>query len=299
MKIFVTGGTGFIGKRLTKALLEEGHKLYLLTRSKVDKKDTNNITYIEGNPVKAGNWQEYIKDCDVIVNLVGETIGQRWNEDVKKRIKDSRVLATKNVVDAIPKGKKMTLMSTSAVGYYGFKEDEVIDEAFPSGNDFLAHVAREWEAEALKAKEKGVRVVITRFGLVIGEDGGILEKLIPIFKNYIGGPIGNGKQWFSWVYIDDLVKAYLYLLKTSELEGVFNITSPSPVRNKEFTKALAKSLGVFAIFPIPPFAIRLIMGEFAEYSIKGQRVIPKRLSELGFKFDVTDIYEALRKVVKK
>lgn len=298
MKIFVTGGTGFIGKKLTNALLKDGHTLFLLTRSTSNKIDTDTVKYIEGNPSIAGEWQKIVKDCDAIVNLVGETIGQRWNEEVKKRIRESRVDATRNVVDAIPEGKNITLMSTSAVGYYGFHDDEEVDESFPPGKDFLAGVAKDWEAEALKAKDKGARVVITRFGLVIGENGGLLEKLIPIFKSYTGGPIGTGNQWFSWVFIDDLVKAYLYLLYSKDLEGPFNITSPKPVRNKEFTKALAKALGVFAIFPIPPFAIKLVMGEFAEYSIKGQRVLPRRLTELGFKLDHPDIFEALQMVVK-
>lgn len=299
MNIFVTGGTGFIGRKLTDALIKEGHKLYILTRSKSGKIDTDNKIYIEGNPAISGNWQNYIKECDVIVNLAGETIGQRWNDEVKKRIRDSRINATINIVSAIPENKPMTLMSTSAVGYYGFHGDEEIDESFPPGDDFLATVAKDWEAEALKAKEKNVRVVITRFGIVLGENGGLLEKLIPIFKSFLGGTIGDGKQWFSWVYIDDLVKAYLFLLNSRDLEGPFNITSPQPVRNKEFTKALAKALNVFAIFPIPPFAVKLAMGDFAEYSIKGQRVIPKRLLELGFKFDVPDIYEALTRVVGK
>jgi len=298
MKIFITGGTGFIGKRLTQALLKEGHTLFILTRSKTGKTDTENIKYVEGNPSFPGRWQEVIKDCDAIANLVGETIGQRWNDEVKKRIRESRIDATRNIVNAIPEGKNITLISTSAVGYYGFHDDEEIDETFPPGNDFLANVAKDWEEEALKAKDKGARVIITRFGIVIGENGGLLEKLIPIFKSYVGGPIGNGNQWFSWVYIDDLVKAYLFLLHSKELTGPFNITSPKPVRNKEFTKALAKALGVFAIFPIPAFAIKLVMGEFAEYSIKGQRVIPKRLLELGFQFDVSDIHDALKRSVK-
>lgn len=298
MKIFITGGTGFIGKRLSRALLEQGHELYILTRSKAGKIDSEKIKYIEGNPIYPGKWQEYVKDCDMVANLVGETIAQRWNEDVKKRIRESRIIATKNVVDAIPNNKDFTLISTSAVGYYGFHEDEEIDESFPAGNDFLANVAKDWEKEALKAKEKSTRVIITRFGLVIGEGGGLLEKLIPIFKSYSGGPIGKGKQWFSWVYIEDLIRAYIFLINRKDLEGPFNITSPKPVRNKEFTKALADALGVFAILPIPSFAVKLVLGEFAEYSIKGQKVIPKRLLELGFKFDVPNILDALKLVVK-
>lgn len=298
MRIFVTGGTGFIGKKLTKVLALQGHELYILTRSKAGKTDTENIKYIEGNPISSGNWQNLIGDCDLVANLVGESILQRWNEDAKKRIRDSRIVATKNIVDAIPAGKKLTLISTSAVGYYGFHEDEIIDESYPPGNDFLANVAKDWEKEALRAQEKGARVIITRFGLVIGEGGGILEKLIPIFKSYAGGPIGDGMQWFSWVYMDDLIKAYLFLIHSKELEGPFNITSPNPVRNKDFSKALAKALNVFAIFSVPPFAIKLALGEFAEYSIKGQRVIPKRLLELGFQFDVPDIFDALKRVVK-
>lgn len=298
MKIFVTGGTGFIGRKLVAAFKEKGHEVFVLTRSKAGKTDSELVKYVEGDPINPGKWQDVVQECDMVANLVGETIGQRWNDEVKRRIRESRVKATKNVVDAIPKDRNFTLISTSAVGYYGFHDDEEIDETFPPGNDFLANVAKDWEGEALKAKEKGARVVITRFGLVIGENGGLLEKLIPIFKSYIGGKIGDGNQWFSWVYIGDLVKAYLFLTENWQLEGAFNVTSPNPVRNKEFTKALAKALGVFALFPIPPFAIKLVMGEFAEYSIKGQRVIPKRLLEQGFTFDVPDIYTALKLAVK-
>ncbi len=296
MNIFVTGGTGFIGKRLCRAFADEGNRLYILTRNTEGKTDTENIKYIKGDPKHPGDWQKIITDVDVIVNLVGETIGQRWNEEVKKRIRESRITATKNVVDAIPTGKKITLMSTSAVGYYGFHEDEEVTEDFPSGQDFLARVAADWEAEALKAKDKGARVVITRFGLVIGEKGGLLEKLVPIFRTNLGGPLGTGNQWFSWVFIDDLVRAYLFILKRPELEGAFNITSPNPVRNKEFTKALAKALDVFAFLPVPHFALKLVLSDFADYVIKGQRVIPKRLIDLGFKFEVSEIYDALVKI---
>lgn len=299
MRIFVTGGTGFIGKYLTKELIKKGYQLYIATRSLGGKVNTESIEYIKCDPQIPGDWQKYVEKSDIIVNLIGENIGQRWTEEVKKRIRDSRVLSTKNIVEAIPSGKNVTLMSTSAVGYYGFHGDEELDENSPAGDDFLARVAFEWETEALKAKEKGARVVITRFGLVIGEDGGLLAKLIPIFKSYIGGPIGSGNQWFSWIYIRDLIRAYLFILENPQLHGTFNLTSPKPVRNKEFTKALAKSLGVFAIFPVPPLAIKLIMGDFYEYVSKGQKVLPKRLLQLGFNFETPDIYEALKLALTK
>ncbi len=299
MNVFVTGGTGFIGKRLTKTLLIEGHNLFVITRSLEGKTNTKQITYIEGDPKVTGNWQKVLENCDIVINLVGETIGQRWNDEVKKRIRESRILPTKNIVDAIPSGKKITLISTSAVGYYGFHKDEEIDESYAAGNDFLAQLALEWENEALKAKDKGARVVITRFGVVIGEDGGLLEKLIPIFKGFLGGPIGSGNQWFSWVYIEDLIRAYMFILNSPHLEGAFNITSPMPVRNKEFTKALAKALDVFAFFPVPHFALKVAFGDFADYIVNGQKVIPKRLLDLGFRFEVADIYEALRRAVSQ
>ncbi len=299
MNFFVTGGTGFIGKRLTKALADEGHNLTILTRSLQGKTSTDQIQYVEGDPKQPGSWQKLVEKSDIIINLVGETIGQRWTDEVKIRLRESRILPTKNIVDAIPPGKNITLMSTSAVGYYGFYEDEEIYEDAPPGNDFLAQLAYEWESEALKAKDKGARVIITRFGVVIGENGGLLDKLIPIFKSYLGGPIGSGNQWFSWVYIEDLVRAYLFILNNPQLDGAFNITSPEPVRNKEFTKALAKALNVFAFFPVPAFGVRITFGDFADYVVRGQKVIPKRLLDLGFKFMVPDIYDALQRAVSQ
>jgi uncharacterized protein (TIGR01777 family) len=190
----------------------------------------------------------------------------------------------------------MTLFSTSAVGYYGFHGDEELVEDSPSGNDFLARIALEWEGGALKAREKGARVVITRFGIVMGEKGGALSQMIPLFKKYIGGPIGSGKQWFSWVHIKDLAEAFVFLLKHPEISGPVNVCSPNPVRNKDLAKALGKALHRPSFIPAPGFMVKLVLGEFGSVILEGQKVIPRRLLENGFVFQYADINKALQSI---
>jgi uncharacterized protein (TIGR01777 family) len=191
----------------------------------------------------------------------------------------------------------MTLLSTSAVGYYGFHGDEEITEEFPPGTDWLAKVAVEWEGEALKAKDKGARVVVTRFGIVLGEKGGALGQMVPLFKKFIGGPIGSGKQWFSWIHIKDLAEAFAFLMKHPEISGSVNVCAPNPVRNKDLAKALGKVLHRPSFMPAPGFMIKLVLGEFGSVILEGQRVIPKRLLENGFVFQYPDIEKALQRIV--
>ncbi|MGZ3514239.1 MAG: NAD-dependent epimerase/dehydratase family protein, partial [Thermodesulfobacteriota bacterium] len=195
MKVLTTGGTGFVGTQLTSPLIQDDHEVTILTRSlKGVKRASPGISYIEGDPTKKGRWQEAIKDHDAVINLAGAPIFSRWTEEHKKAIRESRVNTTRNIVEGIPSyfENPFTFISTSAVGYYGFHGDEELNEDSPPGADFLARIAVEWEEEALKAKDKGVRVVITRFGIVMGEKGGALSQMIPLFKKYIGGPIGSG-----------------------------------------------------------------------------------------------------------
>jgi len=209
------------------------------------------------------------------------------------------VSTTQNIVEGRPScpQKQFTLFSTSAVGYYGFCGDEELTEESPNGDDFLARIALEWEGEAWKARDKGARVVITRFGIVMGEKGGALGQMIPLSKKYIGGPIGSGKQWFSWVHIKDLSEAFAFLMKHPEISGPVNICAPNPVRNKDLAKALGKVLHRASFMPAPGFMVKLVLGEFGSVILEGQRVIPKRLLDSGFAFQYPDIDKALQGIM--
>ncbi len=300
MKILITGGTGFVGGQLTSRLIQEGHEVTILTRSlKGAKEAPSGISYLEGDPTKKGPWQGAIQNHDAVINLAGASIFSKWTAEHKKAIRESRVNTTRNIVEGIPSRSErpFTLFSTSAVGYYGFCGDEELTEESPPGNDFLAHIAVEWEGEALKAREKGARVVITRFGIVLGEKGGALGQMIPLFKKYIGGPIGSGKQWFSWVHIKDLAEAFAFLLKHPEISGPVNLCSPNPVRNRELARSLGKALHRPSFMPAPGFMIKLVLGEFGSVILEGQRVIPKKLLERGFVFRYADIDKALQSIV--
>jgi uncharacterized protein (TIGR01777 family) len=300
MKILITGGTGFVGSQLTSRLIKDNHEVTILTRSlKGAKGSLPGISYLEGDPTKKGPWQEAIKNHEALINLAGASIFSKWTEEHKKAIRESRVNTTQNIVEGVPpqSQKQFTLFSTSAVGYYGFHGDEELVEESPPGNDFLARIAVEWEGEALKAREKGSRVVITRFGIVLGEKGGALGQMIPLFEKYIGGPIGSGKQWFSWVHIKDLAEAFSFLLKHPEILGPVNVCSPNPVRNKDLAKALGKALHKPSFIPAPGFMIKLVLGEFGTVILEGQKVIPRRLLESGFTFRYPDIDAALQKII--
>jgi hypothetical protein len=302
MKILITGGTGFVGTQLTSRLIQEGHVVTILTRTLKREKGTSpGISYLEGDPTRKGPWQASIKDHDAVINLAGASIFSKWTEEHKRAIRESRVNTTRNIVEGIPSPlqKPFTLLSTSAVGYYGFCGDEELVEDSPPGNDFLARIAVEWEKEALKARDKGARVVITRFGIVMGEKGGALSQMIPLFKKYIGGPIGSGKQWFSWVHIKDLAEAFVFLLKHPEISGPVNVCSPNPVRNKDLAKALGKALHRPSFMPAPGFMIKLVLGEFGSVILEGQRVIPKKLLENGFVFQYPHIHKALQGIVSQ
>src|SRR4030043_1619489 len=300
MKIIITGGTGFVGTQLTTRLIQDGHTVTILTRSlKGAKERPPGISYLEGDPTKKGPWQEAIKNHDAVINLAGASIFSKWTEEHKKAIRESRVNSTQNIVEGIPSRpeRPFALFVPSAVGYYGFCGDEELVEDSPPGNDFLARIAKEWEGEALKARDKGARVVITRFGIVMGEKGGALSQMIPLFKKYIGGPIGSGKQWFSWVHIKDLAEAFVFLLKHPEISGPVNVCSPNPVRNKDLAKALGQVLHRPSFMPAPGFMVKLVLGEFGSVILEGQRVIPKRLLDSGFAFQYPDIDKALQGIV--
>jgi uncharacterized protein len=299
MNVFMTGGTGFVGTCLTKKLIAEGHKVTILTQAPGNGAlKLSGLTYADGNPTVKGHWQDSVKEHDVIINLAGASIFSRWTPQQKKILLSSRIETTRNLVSALPdNANNVTFFSTSAVGYYGFHEDEEVTENMPAGTDFLARLAYDWEQEALQAKNKGARVVITRFGIVLGKNGGALGQMIPMFKYFLGGPLGNGRQWFSWVHMHDLVEAFIFLLQHQEINGAVNLCSPQPLRNVDLAKAIGKILHRPSFMPAPGFMIKLILGEFGSVLLKGQRVIPSRLLEAGFQFKYPDIEEALKNIL--
>ncbi len=302
LKVLMTGGTGFVGTRLTSRLIQDGHRVTVLTRSLKGVKGLSpGISYLKGDPTSKGRWQESIKDHDAVINLAGASIFSKWTEENKKAIRESRVTTTRNIVEGMPSRpeRPLILFSTSAVGYYGFHGDEELNEDSPPGTDFLARIAVEWEEEALKARDRGARVVITRFGIVMGEKGGALSQMIPLFKKYIGGPIGSGKQWFSWVHIKDLAEAFIFLLKSPEISGPVNVCSPNPVRNTDLAKALGKVLHRPSFIPAPAFMVKLVLGEFGSVILDGQRVIPRRLLDSGFVFQYPGIEKALQSITSQ
>ena len=299
MKVFITGGTGFVGTYLAKRFLSEGHSVTILTANAGEQAlKISGLSYLEGNPTLEGEWQKAVAGHDVIINLAGASIFSRWTEKQKNILRSSRMLTTRNLVTALPKdASHITFFSTSAVGYYGFHADEELTEASPAGTDFLARLAEDWEREARKAQQKDARVIITRFGIVLGKSGGALGQMIPLFKFFLGGPLGSGRQWFSWIHMHDLADAFIFLLTKKDISGPVNVCSPQPVRNRELGDAIGRVLHRPSFMPAPGFMIKLILGEFGSVLLEGQRVIPRRLLDAGFKFRYPDIDEALKSIV--
>jgi uncharacterized protein len=293
----MTGGTGFVGKTLTRYLIEHGHQVTVLTRKiPVNHTPFQGISLLEGSPTKRGEWQRSVPQHQIIVNLAGASIFRKWDKKAKEIIRESRVLTTTNLVEALSDGveKETTLISTSAVGYYGSHGDEELDEDSPPGDDFLASVTREWESAAIQAEEFGVRVLTCRFGIVLGKNGGALGEMMPLFQKGLGSPLGSGKQWFSWIHEMDLVEIYLFLMAKKGLSGPINCTAPEPVRNKDLTQALGKALGKPTFMPaVPGFMLKLIKGEFGSVLLEGQKIRPRKLLDAGFQFHFSRIHEAL------
>lgn len=297
MKVFITGGTGFIGSYLTQELTRQGFTVTLLTRAvQPGRFLPQGASYLEGNPNHPGPWQDQAASHDAFINLAGASIFHRWTEAYKQQMRESRLATTRHLVQALSgeKDRGKILINASAVGYYGFRGDEEVDEEGNPGSDFLALLARDWEAEAEKATLFGVRVIRCRFGIVLGDKGGALDQLVSLFRKGLGSPLGNGRQWFSWIHQEDLSNAILFLLKEKEVTGAVNCTSPHPVTNRELTGLLAQVLKKPAFLPpVPGFFLKLILGEFGNVLLRGQRVIPRRLLTLGFSFRFPRMKEAL------
>jgi len=297
MLVFITGGSGFVGKTLCRSLLNAGHSVTALSRTTRSAQSLpHGVGHVLGDPTQPGPWQEEAARHQGFINLAGASIFGRWDDNYKKLLRSSRLETTKNLVVAINRRESEepgVLISASAVGYYGFSDDRELDESSPPGDDFLAKLCQDWEAEALKAKASAVRVVLCRFGIVLGEGGGALGQMLPLFKKGLGGKLGSGKQWFSWIHQADLVRAILYCLESESLSGPVNCTAPQPVTNRELTRTLAKALRKPAFLPAPAFAVRLMMGEFGSVLLKGQRVLPQKLLQAGFNFHYAQLAGAL------
>lgn len=293
MKFLITGGTGFVGSFLTRHLLQEEHEVTVIGRSSASGIRSGRFHAISADTTQKGSWQQVLMDVDVVINLAGMSIFHRWTPAYKKQIYDSRILTTRHVVEAMPGDRPQTLISTSAVGYYGSRGDDVLSEAEPCGRDFLSRVGKDWEHEAFEAEKKNVRVVAARFGVVLERSGGALKQMLTPFKWFVGGPMGSGRQWFSWIHISDLLAGLMFMLENTKLQGPVNLCSPAPVTSRELARTLGAVLGRPAVIPAPSIALRLILGEFAETLLASQRAIPEKLLASGFVFTFPDLKDAL------
>jgi uncharacterized protein len=306
MKVAITGATGFVGSRLVERLNSEGQTVVVLTRNttfaqKVFPSEAfPNVEIIAYTPTVSGSWQDTLSGCDAVVNLAGEPIGEgRWTPERKQEILNSRKLSTEKIVEAIAltNPKPSVLVNASAIGYYGTSETATFDETSTNGNDFLAQVCQAWEAEAKKIEASGVRLVILRFGIVLGI-GGALGKMITPFKLFAGGPIGSGKQWFSWIHLDDIVNLILLALTKAEIEGVYNATAPNPVRMSELSQTMGQVMSRPSWLPVPSFAIEALLGDGAIVVLEGQQVQPKRTLKTGFEYLYPNLKPALAQILK-
>lgn len=298
MKIAISGATGFVGQYLTRHLLDQGHRITALGSRARFPVEHEALAYVSTDTTLAGDWQTHVAEADAVVNLAGRTIFRRWTKGYKQEIYDSRILTTRNLVAALPTSDAPPLVSTSAVGFYGHCGDVHLDETHAPGDDFLARVCVDWEKEARGAQQKGARVVIYRFGVVLGK-GGALAKMIPAFKLFAGGPLGDGRQFFAWVHLKDIVGAIDFALENPATEGVFNLCAPQHLRQREFAKELGRALGRPAITPAPAFMVRLAMGEMGGALMGSQRANPARLVGRGFTFAFEGLPEALADILEE
>ncbi|MBD2189021.1 thylakoid membrane protein ThyD [Pseudanabaena mucicola] len=304
MKIVITGATGFVGVKLVERLQALGDHIVVLCRN-VEKASRQfpseafpNVKIVGYKPFALGDWTQEISGSDAVINLAGEPIaGVRWTDKRKQEIRDSRVLTTKILVEAISNAevKPKVLISGSAIGYYGTSLDKSFDEYSDRGNDFLADICRDWEAAADPVTNLGVRLVKLRTGIVLGM-GGAIAKMLPIFQVGGGGKIGSGKQWFSWIHRDDWVELIIYALNNDQVTGALNGTAPQPVTNEEFTVAFAKAIKRPAFLPVPAAALILVFGEGASVLLDGQKVLPHKAEINKFSFKYPNIDRALGEI---
>jgi uncharacterized protein (TIGR01777 family) len=306
MRVFVMGGTGLVGSRLLERLRQRKDDIVLLSRrpEAAREKLAGAGTVVEGDPMTAGPWTAQAAACDAAINLVGEGIfNRRWSEDFKKLLYDSRIRSTEHVAQALAKNPRTTsgspkfLVNASAIGYYGPRSDEELTEDSLPGDDFLARLCIDWEKAARSAEPAGVRVAVVRVGVVLDRQGGALRQMLKPFKMFVGGPVGSGKQWVSWVHHQDLVGLLLLALENPEARGALNGTAPAPVTNKSLSKALGRALHRPSFMPTPKLMLRVALGGVAGLVTTGQRVLPRRAEALGYWFRFPDIDAALADIL--
>ncbi len=303
MNFLVSGATGFIGKRLVTELLKEGHSVRVFGRnqSKVESCFGNAVSFAQWEPAIQAPPATAFQGIDAIIHLAGEGIAdKRWSKTQKQRIYDSRILGTRHLVEAVNAlpTQPQSIVFGSAIGFYGDRKAEILSETSSGGTGFLADVCRDWELESQKLSPQ-IRRVNIRTGIVLGKEGGALKKLLPIFKMGMGGPVGNGEQWMSWIHIDDLVRLFIEAASNSSYQGPVNGVAPNPVTNKDFSKALGKALHRPAILPAPAIALKIAMGELSSLVLESQRVLPKVALDHQFQFRFSQVDVALDEIAKK
>lgn len=299
-RVLITGASGFVGKHLARHFLEHNRQVTGLGTSDAHPftSEYDHFEWVQADTSRQGSWQDHVARADVVINLAGRNIFKRWTTSYKQTIYDSRILTTRHLVSALSPGRQVRFLSTSAVGIYGDAKERELKEDAAFGSDFLARVCQDWEKEALKAEAAGAVVNITRFGVVLG-DGGALSVMSPAFKWFAGGPLGSGRQWFPWIHIQDLVRAVDFLVDEPDIQGVFNLVGPEPVRQRDFAKSLGRALHRPALVPAPGFMVKLFMGELGGSLLNSQKASPRALEGLGFSFEYPTVDAALAAILGK
>jgi hypothetical protein len=296
MTVAISGASGLVGTALRESLAADGVEVVALTRQK----SLPPLATVTWDLAKGRFDASALEGVDAVVHLAGEPVAQRWNEATKKAIRESRLKGTQLLVEGLKslKNRPKVLVSASAVGFYGDGGDEVLTESSPAGTDFLAEVCQAWEHATMEAMGLGMRTVVGRIGVVLSTRGGALAKMLTPFRLGLGGPVGSGRQWMSWIHIDDLVGALRFIVRNDELMGAVNLTAPHPARNADFGKALGEALGRPAVLPAPGFGLKLAFGEMAQILLEGQRVLPKKLEEAGYQFRQPELGPALEDILQ-